>query len=288
MENRAERGRMFISVAEYIEYISFEKGLAKSTQETYKCDLTLFVTFTAKNGINCLNRVNKNTINSFIKHLKMNDYKTRSIIRRLIVIKGFFKYLVNNGLIEHDPTVNMEKIKSTRVLPKVATINEMKIILAGNLSPLQRAIVELLYATGLRVSELVSLNISNIDIEKGYINCLGKGSKERMVPLCQEVIESVSKYLETGMNKSQALFVKDNGKRITRQEVYSLIKNLGELINKNISPHTLRHSFATHLLENGADLRVVQELLGHASIGTTQLYTHVSKKRLKEAYFGIR
>ena len=288
MENRTERGRMFISVAEYIEYISFEKGLAKSTQETYKCDLTLFVTFTAKNGINCLNRVNKNTINSFIKHLKMNDYKTRSIIRRLIVIKGFFKYLVNNGLIEHDPTVNMEKIKSTRVLPKVATINEMKIILAGNLSPLQRAIVELLYATGLRVSELVSLNISNIDIEKGYINCLGKGSKERMVPLCQEVIESVSKYLETGMNKSQALFVKDNGKRITRQEVYSLIKNLGELINKNISPHTLRHSFATHLLENGADLRVVQELLGHASIGTTQLYTHVSKKRLKEAYFGIR
>ena len=162
------------------------------------------------------------------------------------------------------------------------------------MTKLDKAILELLYAGGLRVSELTNLQIQNIDLKSKFLRCTGKGSKERIVPIGKKACSAVSNYLEERNYtiqkynlKTKFCFLKDNGQRITRQDVYLFINNLGKNLNKDISPHTIRHSFATHLLENGADLRVVQELLGHSDVSTTQLYTHISKKRLKDIYFSI-
>ena len=167
-------------------------------------------------------------------------------------------------------------------------------MLHNNLTPLEHVIMELLYSCGLRVSELVNLKINDIDLSSKYVRCFGKGSKERIIPIGEQAKFVIKEFLPTrdflikkfGLT-TKNLLIKDNGKFVTRQDIYSFIHNQGKLIHKNISPHTLRHSFATHLLENGADLRVVQELLGHSDVSTTQLYTHISKKRLTEVYFAI-
>ena len=161
-------------------------------------------------------------------------------------------------------------------------------------SPLERAIVELIYAAGLRVSELADLTLNNLNLKAKYVRCIGKGSKERIVPIGQKAVRAMTKYLDyrqklldKANKKTAYVFLTDNLRKITRQDVYVLIRKTGEKMQKKISPHTLRHSFATHLLERGADLRIVQELLGHSDVSTTQLYTHISKKRLKEIYFSI-
>ena len=175
------------------------------------------------------------------------------------------------------------------------TVEELNSILNSNLNIEESLIVELLYGCGLRVSELVDLKLSNIDINAKYIQCYGKGSKERIVPFGEKAKAALKKYLkyrdflilQNKLPDTKFLFIKSDGKQISRQDVYNFIKKQGEKIHKHISPHTLRHSFATHLLENGADLRVVQELLGHSDVSTTQLYTHITKKRLKEVYFAI-
>jgi integrase/recombinase XerD len=174
------------------------------------------------------------------------------------------------------------------------TLQEIKEVFHSNLNSRENLIVELLYDCGLRVSELVNLKTSDIDLKSRYIQCFGKGSKERLVPFGKKAKESFSKYLKERdiiLAKynldSKRLLINDNGRFITRQDVYNFVRKLGEKIHKHITPHTLRHSFATHLLENGADLRVVQELLGHSDVSTTQLYTHITKKRLKEVYFSI-
>ena len=173
-------------------------------------------------------------------------------------------------------------------------MKEISELLDTNMSVLDKAILELLYAAGLRVSELANIQNQNIDLNSKYIRCIGKGSKERIVPIGNKAYIAIKKYLKEreyivkkfNLN-TKYLFIKDNGKKITRQDIYVFIRELGKNINKEISPHTIRHSFATHLLENGADLRVVQELLGHSDVSTTQLYTHISKKRLKDIYFSI-
>ena len=174
------------------------------------------------------------------------------------------------------------------------TVEEINAILSQNLSKIEKVILELLYGCGLRVSELVNLKINDIDIPARYLQCTGKGSKERIVPIGSKAIKAIKDYmkerdfvLQKNRQTSKFLLLNDNGKNITRQDVYNFIHKQGEKIHKSISPHTLRHTFATHLLENGADLRVVQELLGHSDVATTQLYTHISKKRLKEVYFAI-
>ena len=174
------------------------------------------------------------------------------------------------------------------------TIEEIETILKQNLTPEQKVIVELLYGCGLRVSELVNLELNNIDIIARYLQCTGKGSKERIVPLGKKACKAIKDYLPQRdylINKSRRntkkLLITETGRTLTRQDVYNFISEQGKKIHKHISPHTLRHSFATHLLENGADLRIVQELLGHSDVATTQLYTHISKKRLKDVYFAI-
>ena len=209
-------------------------------------------------------------------------------------MRGFFKWATSSGILDKNPAATLEQPKTPQRLPKVVSVKEIDEMLHNNLTPLEHVIMELLYSCGLRVSELVNLKINDIDLSSKYVRCFGKGSKERIIPIGEQAKFVIKEFLPTrdflikkfGLT-TKNLLVKDNGKFVTRQDIYSFIHNQGKLIHKNISPHTLRHSFATHLLENGADLRVVQELLGHSDVSTTQLYTHISKKRLKEVYFAI-
>lgn len=229
--------------------------------------------------------------------LASNNISASSITRKIASIKGFFKYVSANREIKANPALAINSPKLPKRLPKVITFEEIKKLLNNRLTVKEKAVFELLYATGLRVSELVNLEIKNVDFKNNLIKTTGKGSKERFVPVGKKAKAALNEYLKQrelilktkfGSNyKENAIFINDNGKKITRQWVYNFIKKQGETIHKQISPHTIRHSFATHLLENGADLRAVQELLGHSSVVTTQLYTHISKKRLKEIYFQI-
>jgi len=283
----------FEYLSEYLEYLSVERGLSSNTEQAYRRDIIFFVNFLEKSTVNDFDSITKSVINSYIRELRNLKYSPTTIVRKTAALRGWFKWLSANELIEHDPTVSLEGLKLSRYLPKVLSINEINALFSFSLSSLQKAVIELLYAAGLRVSELSGLNLSNVNLTQGYVRCFGKGSKERLVPIGGSAKRAIDSYLKERniviakeKLKTQALFIGNNG-RITRQEIYVLVKDMGKLINKNITPHTLRHSFATHMLENGADLRVVQELLGHSSVATTQLYTHISKKRLKEVYFAL-
>ena len=281
-------------LSEYVEYLFIERGLSNNTEQAYRRDLTFFIEFLEKNYINCFEEITRSKINLYIREMRSNGLAPTSITRKIASLRGWFKWMISSELVNHDPTVSLEQPKLGRHLPKVLTMSEISFILSQNLTSLEKAILELLYAAGLRVSELVSLNLVNINLEQSYVRCYGKGSKERLVPIGEEAKAAIIDYLsdrslhsQKNSTKNVPVFLGENGKRISRQEVYSIIINLGKLVNKHVTPHTIRHSFATHMLENGADLRVVQELLGHSDVSTTQLYTHVSKKRLKEVYFNI-
>lgn len=278
-------------LAQYLEFLDVEKGLAQNTIDAYKRDLNDFLEFCKKED---LGEVQRTQINSYIRNLHENKYSSTSILRKIASLRGFFKWADANGIIKTNPTLTLEQPKVPQRLPKVISVQEIEEILSQNLNKTESVIVELLYGCGLRVSELVNLNINDYDLNGKYIRCTGKGSKDRLVPLGKKAINAIKNYLperEYLIQKynldTKQLLINGKGKLVNRQEVYTFIHNHGKMINKRISPHTLRHSFATHLLENGADLRVVQELLGHSDVSTTQLYTHISKKRLKEVYFSI-
>ena len=286
---------MFIQiVSEYIEFLEIERGLAQNTLDAYRRDLYQFFNFVVESNIQELSQIKRNHVNLFFKNLRDKKITPTSISRKIASIKGFFNWINTVQLTETNPTLGLEQPKLSQRLPKVLSVEELEIILKSNLSKQNRAIIELIYAAGLRVSELCSLEMQNIDLNAKYVRCIGKGSKERIVPIGNQATKAVVAYLKDRdyiMKKNNIptapLFINSKGKPITRIEVYEIISGLGVLVNKKITPHVLRHSFATHLLENGADLRVVQELLGHSDVSTTQLYTHVSKKRLKEIYFAI-
>lgn len=280
---------MYQIIGEYLEYLELEKGLANNTLEAYRRDLSEF----AKN-IENIDSVNRMTINGFVRTLREKKLAPTSVIRKIASIRGFFKWAYSSGIIKQNPASTLEQPKVPQRLPKVITIKEVEELLHENLTPLEHVVMELLYSCGLRVSELVNLKLSDIDLASKYVRCFGKGSKERIIPMGEVAKQIIKEYLperdlliKKYNLKTKNLFILSNGRLINRQDVYNLIHERGKLIHKNISPHTLRHSFATHLLENGADLRVVQELLGHSDVSTTQLYTHISKKRLKEVYFAI-
>lgn len=282
------------NISEYLEYLEVEKGLSLNTIEAYSRDLEAFWEFCCSKNISEFNQVLRSHISSYILKLHDEKYTPTSIMRKLASLRGFFKWLCVNEICKIDPTLTIEQPKLPKKLPKVISVKEIEDILQQNLNVTQKVIVELLYGCGLRVSELAGLNISDINIKGKYLQCTGKGSKERIVPLGSKAIAALKKYLPQRdfiikkYNLDAAhLLVLDDGREINRQYIYSFIHEQGKFFNKTISPHTLRHSFATHLLENGADLRVVQELLGHSNVSTTQLYTHISKKRLKEVYFAI-
>lgn len=282
---------MYQTIGEYLEYLELEKGLSQNTLDAYRRDLEFF---SDSLGVNDIRSIDRLMINSYIRTLKEQKYAPTSIIRKVASLRGFFKWASSIGIIGKNPASTLEQPKVPQKLPKVITVKEIEEMLHNNLTPLQHVIMELLYSCGLRVSELVNLKLNDIDLASKYIRCFGKGSKERIIPIGETAKNVVKKYFpqrELIIKKynlnTKRLLILENGRLITRQDIYTFIHAQGKLINKNISPHTLRHSFATHLLENGADLRIVQELLGHSDVSTTQLYTHISKKRLKEVYFSI-
>lgn len=281
-------------LSEYLEFLEVEKGLSENTIEAYRRDLTDFLAFCENHGTEDLNSVKRTEINSYVLKMHDENFTATTIVRKIASLRGFFKWLCANEYCKSDPTLTLEQPKLPKRLPKVMTVQEIEEILSRHLDELHSLILELLYGCGLRVSELVNINVNDIDIKAKYLRCMGKGSKERLVPLGKKAVIAVKKFLpvrEYNLKKNniaaKRLLVNDKGRILTRQDIYTFIHEQGEKIHKHISPHTLRHSFATHLIENGADLRVVQELLGHSDVATTQLYTHISKKRLKEVYFAI-
>lgn len=282
---------MYQTIGEYLEYLELEKGLAQNTIDAYRRDLENFSDNVEANEIADISRI---MINSYVRKLRENRFAPTSIMRKIASLRGFFKWATSIGIIERNPASTLEQPKIPQRLPKVISVKEIEEMLHNNLTPLQHVMMELLYSCGLRVSELVNLKLTDIDLSSKYVRCFGKGSKERIIPIGEIAKTVVKEYLVVRdflIKKynitSKKLLILENGRFVTRQDVYNFIHAQGKLIHKNISPHTLRHSFATHLLENGADLRVVQELLGHSDVSTTQLYTHISKKRLKEVYFSI-
>ena len=282
---------MYEIISQYLEYLEVEKGLAQNTIDAYRRDLYSFV-----EGINleALADIDRMQINSYIRALKERKLAPTSVIRKVASLRGFFKWATSMNIIEKNPASTLEQPKVPQRLPKVISLKEIEEILHSDLNPLQELIIELLYSCGLRVSELANIKTTDIDKSSKYVRCFGKGSKERIIPMGKKAIKAIEDYLpqrDLLVKKynlpTKKLLINESGRLINRQDIYNLIHKKGKDIHKNISPHTLRHSFATHLLENGADLRVVQELLGHSDVSTTQLYTHISKKRLKEVYFNI-
>lgn len=282
------------TLAEYLEFLEVEKGLSQNTLEAYRRDLGSFLDFCTERSVNSLQEVQRADINAYVLKLHDEKYTTTSVLRKIASLRGFFKWLCANDICYSNPALTLEQPKLAKRLPKVMTVQEIETILNQDLSKIQKVVLELLYGCGLRVSELAGLRVNDINIKGKYLECTGKGSKERLVPLGKKAAAALKKYLperDFTMQKyniaSKNLLINENGKVLNRQDIYNFIREQGEKIHKHISPHTLRHSFATHLFENGADLRVVQELLGHSDVSTTQLYTHISKKRLKEVYFAI-
>lgn len=280
---------MYQTIGEYLEYLELEKGLSQNTIDAYRRDLSDFA-----QGVEDIKSISRMTINSYVRTLRERKLAPTSVIRKVASLRGFFKWATSSGILDKNPAATLEQPKTPQRLPKVVSVKEIDEMLHNNLTPLEHVIMELLYSCGLRVSELVNLKVNDIDLSSKYVRCFGKGSKERIIPIGEQAKSVVKEFLPTRdfLVKKFSLttknfLIKDNGHFVTRQDIYSFIHAQGKLIHKNISPHTLRHSFATHLLENGADLRVVQELLGHSDVSTTQLYTHISKKRLKEVYFAI-
>ena len=282
-------------LSEYLDFLEVEKGLSQNTLDAYRRDLTSFVDFCANRGVADVDKIDRKDLNAYILNLRELDYEPTSVTRKMASLRGFFKWFCANDYGKKNPAQTLEQPKFPKRLPKVMTVDELNIIINSDLNKEEALIVELLYGCGLRVSELVNLKLNNIDIKSKFIQCVGKGSKERIVPFGEKAKNALKKYLkfrgiivlQKNLQASKVLFLREDGKQITRQDVYNFIKKQGEKIHKHISPHTLRHSFATHLLENETDLRVVQELLGHSDVSTTQLYTHITKKRLKEVYFAI-
>lgn len=280
---------MYGIIAQYLEYLELEKGLSQNTIDAYRRDL-----YEIASDAEDINEITRTTINSYVRKLRERKLAPASVIRKIASIRNFFKWAASSGIIEKNPASTLEQPKVPKKLPKVISLKEIEQMLKNNLTPLEHVMLELLYSCGLRVSELVNLKITDIDLASKYVRCFGKGSKERIIPIGETAKKVINEYLSTrelvikkyNLN-TKRLLIMDDGRLANRQDVYSFVHAQGKLIQKNISPHTLRHSFATHLLENGADLRIVQELLGHSDVSTTQLYTHISKKRLKEVYFSI-
>jgi len=281
---------------EFLSFLSVEKGLADNSIESYRRDLEKYVSFLRGKKITDINTVKRNTVVSYLLSLKNSARAATTIARNLVSIKLFHRFLFRERFISEDITSVLDSPRTWRKLPYFLTLPEVERMLAQpntrKRSGLRdRAILELFYATGMRVSELAFLRIGDVNVSSGLLRCVGKGSKERLIPLGRTAQDYVQRYRENVRPKmvrtrENYLFITSRGKRFTRQGLWKLIKKYARAarIKKPITPHTIRHSFATHLLERGADLRIVQELLGHTDIATTQIYTHVSKERLKSVY----
>ena len=278
-------------INEFCTYLLIDKNYSKNTIDSYRNDLVMFDKYINKN----INSIIDSDIKKYLKYLKDNKHNERSIARNTSTLRSFYKFLVISKYVKTNPMDNITSIKLSKKLPDVLTIDEINRILdikiTDNYSIRNKAMLELIYATGLRVSELVNLKTYDIDIIDNIVRTMGKGSKERIIPIGEYATDALNSYLsirDTFLKRevNDYLFLNNHGKKMTRQGFYKIIKRLARdnNIKKDISPHTLRHSFATHMLNNGADLRTIQELLGHSDISTTQIYTHVSTEKLKNTF----
>lgn len=282
----------------FLLYLSADKGLSQNTLESYGRDVSQFIEFAEERGATSLDEVRRSHVISYLSSLRGAGRATATLNRNAVSLRAFFHYLMKKRLIDQDPTLDMEKIKPDKKLPMVLTILEIERLLAApDESTLQgmrdKAMLELLYATGIRVSELISLNVDDVHTDMKYARCTGTSGKERVVPIGAIAANSVAIYTSGMRDKllrknleEQALFLNSLGGRLTRQGFWKIIKKYAREANieQDITPHTLRHSFAAHLLENGADLRAVQQMLGHSDISTTQIYSGIARKNMKEVY----
>lgn len=273
-------------IADFLAYLATERGLSAHTCAAYGRDLRHFNQVVQRE----IKEVTPLEISLFLSHLKEKRYASSSLCRAVMALKVFFRFLKREGLVEKDVTVYLESPKIWQLIPEVLSQDEvMRLLNAPQKDSKEglrdRAILHLLYASGVRVSELCMLNIQDVDDQ--FVRVKGKGGKERLVPIAKSAVQELDCYLVDGREEGgEALFLSLGGKRVTRFEVWKRVKYYAKKANieKPISPHTLRHSFATHLLEHDADLRVIQEMLGHANIATTDRYTHISQKHLREAF----
>lgn len=282
---------------DYLHFLNIERGLSENTLKSYQRDLTHYIEYMAQiKQMPDWNAVKRQDILNFLYQLKDNGKSSATISRHISSIRSFHQFLIRDQIVTQDASMHIEKPKKERTLPDILSMEEVdKLLDINTVTPLDyrtKAMLELLYATGLRVTEMTTLKTADLHLMMGFVQCFGKGSKERIVPLGDTAKDALEDYLNYGrpeLVKRQAtntLFVNQHGRQLSRQGFWKILKKatLEAGILKNITPHTLRHSFATHLLENGADLRVVQEMLGHEDISTTQIYTHVTKARLKDMY----
>lgn len=287
------------SLADYLHFLRVERQLADNTLTSYERDLKGYLSYLKEvEQLESLNRAERLHILNYLKHLRESSKTTRTIARHISSIRSFHQFLVRERITDQDPTIHLEMPQMEKKLPNVLSVEEVNALLEAPDASKPNgsrdlAMLELLYASGMRVSECIGLNAGDIHLTMGFVQCTGKGGKERIIPLGQAALRACRGYMEDGRfkllkpgNRTDALFVNQRGSRLTRQGFWKLLKQHAQKagIQKELTPHTLRHSFATHLIENGADLRAVQEMLGHADISTTQIYTHVSKTRLKDVY----
>ncbi|MBI2860588.1 MAG: site-specific tyrosine recombinase XerD [Chloroflexi bacterium] len=290
-------------VGSFLNFLAAEKGLAENTRLAYRNDLHRLADFAEQQAVKQgfepgWDTFTRQGMLSYLLDLKERNYAATTIARKVAAARSFFGFLVDEGIIKNDPTENMESPAIGKVLPKPISISQVRRLieqparLATPEAKRDQAMLELLYASGMRISELVSLNTGDVDTANGFVRCMGKGRKERIIPIYPQAAELIRKYLaETrprlAHSRSElALFLNPRGERLTRQGFWQKLKEYARAaeLEDSISPHTLRHSFATHMLSGGADLRAVQELLGHANISTTQVYTHLTTEHVRRSY----
>lgn len=285
------------NIINFNSYLKAEKELSHNTIESYIRDLKQFNNYLEENGLSDIINVNKTLIITYLMHLQKSGKALSTVSRNIASLRSFYQFLLNEGIISKDPTINLQSPKQEKKLPSILTPKEVEILLEQpnmNCSKgvRDKAMLELLYASGIRVSELIALDVDDVNLYMDYILSSKGTPNERVIPIGKMAVKTLSLYLDKHrMNfvkdpEEKSLFVNYHGKRLTRQGFWKIVRGYTSQanINKNITPHTLRHSFAAHLLQNGADLKSVQEMLGHADISTTQVYTLISKNKIKEVY----
>ncbi len=287
----------------FLAYLSIEKGFSENTLVAYRNDLSQLASFIEENAardgsVSSWANFNRQAMLAYQLNLKERNYAATTMARKIAAAKSFFNFMVVEGLLKDNPTENVSSPNVGRILPKPISISQVRRLLdqPSRLSTPEAkrdsAMLALLYASGMRVSEMMSLNLGDVDTEEGFVSCFGKGRKERRIPIAQRASLALEEYLKESRpqlahgNEGKALFLNRRGERLTRQGFWQLLKGHAKAadLKEDITPHTLRHSFATHMLSGGADLRSVQELLGHANISTTQVYTHLTSEHVRRTY----
>lgn len=281
----------------FLSYLSVERGLSNNTILAYRKDLGFYLDFIEARNINALSKIEKSNIFDFMQSQKEGGICANSIARRVAAIRMFHRFLAREKITKSDPSILIDSPRLWKKVPDTLSVNEVEALIAQpdtrDAQGLRdKAILETLYATGMRVSEAVNLKKDNVNLDVGFLRCIGKGNKERVIPLGKKAIAAINRYLESGRDRlakgkeTEFLFLNKSGSKISRVSLWKIIRKYAGAagIKRPIKPHIMRHSFATHLLERGADLRSVQEMLGHSNISTTQIYTHINKDRLKSIH----